>query len=248
VRGDASSLPSDAGAFAGLLKVIARIDSRPKVALLVLALVCVGPLVLTVQFFSDIHAGLTELLPKTAPSVRGLDVLQQRLGAQARLIVIAQSPHADANRRFITELGARLEKRRVPEARNIQVGIHEEGKWVRDHAPLLMPQAKFESVMTKLEDAVKRAKLAANPLYVDVGGEDNATAWKKLDDELEEEARKNDRFPNGYFELPDGSRVIAMISLNGDQTDLAPSDNLLRAVKEEAAAIRGNYPADLAVG
>jgi predicted RND superfamily exporter protein len=242
------SASSGSVAPAGLLRLIGRIDARPKTAALVLAVVCALPILLTVQFFSDIHAGLTELLPKNAPSVRALDEIHKRLGAQARLIVIAQSPHAEANRRFITELGARLERRHVPEARTIQVGIREEGKWVRNHAPLLMPKAKFDSVMTQLEDAVKRAKLAANPLYVDVGGEDNATAWKRLDDELEAEARTNDRFPNGYFELPDGSRVIAMISLSGDETDLEPSDNLLRAVKEETAAIRGNYPADMEVG
>jgi uncharacterized protein len=222
------------------------VDARPRAAAVLLLLLCAGPLLLTIRFFSDIRAGLTELLPPTAPSVRALEEVHARLGSQSRLAVIVESPDAPANRRFISELGERLKVRRLPEARLIQVGCFEECKWVRDHALLLMPQEKFDHLMDRIEDAVRRAKLRTTGLYVDIG--DDSGPWKDVQDEIETEARSNDRFPNGYFESPDGRRVVMLISLAGSEVELEPSAKLLDATKEEVAAIRSKYPADLVVG
>ena len=88
-----------------ILRVIEWIDARPGMAALILLAICAVPLFLTVKFFSDVRAGLTELLPHDAPAVRALEKLHDRLGAQSRLLVIIESPDGEANRRFLTELG-----------------------------------------------------------------------------------------------------------------------------------------------
>ena len=110
----------------------------------VFAVACGLPLFLTIQFFSDVRAGMTELLPQKAPARLALEELHDRLGAQSRLIVIAQGEDGDANRRFIKELGQRLEAAKLPEVKLIQIGCFEDCQWVRDHVLLLLDDKRFE--------------------------------------------------------------------------------------------------------
>lgn len=230
------------------LQFIQWVDARPKLAALLLALVCAYPLVLMAQFFSDVRAGFTELLPPEAPAVKAIEQIQKRLGSQTRLIVIVESPDGEANRRFVTELGARLAAKKLPEARNIQIGCHEECNWARDHILLLLPTDKFDQAIAQAEAAIKRAKLEANPLFVDIDDEPKEQVdEKKLEAQLEDELKKNDRFPNGFFELPGGKRVVMMILLAGSETEFDPALRLLTAVQGEVAALRPAYPKEMVV-
>ncbi len=91
-------------------------------------------------------------------------------------------------------------------------------------------------------------------MYVDLEGEEEQTpeekdaAQAKLKSKLEDAVRKADRFPNGYYETPDGKTALLMMSLEGSETELEPSMNLDRAVRAEVAAIRSKYPANMVVG
>lgn len=229
-------------------RLIEWIDRRPTRAALILALVCIYPLILTAQFFGDVRAGFTELLPPQAPAVKAIEAIQQRLGSQTRLIVIVESPDGDANRKFILELGQRVTDKKLPEAKNIQVGCHEECNWVRDHILLLLPTDKFDLAVEEAEKAIARAKLDANPLFVDLEDEPQAQVDEKaLQTQLEAELKRNDRFPTGFFELPGGKRVVMMILLGGSETELDPAVRLLTAVQTEVAAMRPAYPKDLVV-
>ncbi|MFT3836164.1 MAG: MMPL family transporter [Myxococcaceae bacterium] len=230
--------------------MIERIEARPKLAALILFLVCGLPLFLTVQFFGDVRAGMTELLPQKAPARLALEELHDRLGAQSRLIVIAQGEDGDANRRFIKELGQRLEAAKLPEVKLIQIGCFEDCQWVRDHVLLLLDDKRFESMLGQAEAGVKHAKAEANPLYVDI--EDDGSApkedpWKKLQQDIDEQSAANDRFPNGYFELPGGKRVVMLISLQGSETEFDPSKNLFDGTVKEVEAIRSKYPKEMVV-
>ncbi|MBS1153349.1 MAG: superfamily protein [Myxococcaceae bacterium] len=229
-----------------LLRLLQWVDSRPKLAALLLALVCAYPLVLTAQFFSDVRAGFTELLPSDAPAVGAINSIQKRLGSQTRLVVIVESPDGEANRRFIRELGQRLEARKLPEAKLIQIGCHEECEWARKRIALLLPTDKFDEAIGEAEKAVNRAKLEANPLFLDLEDSSPPDA-KELESRLEREIAANDRFPTGFFETPGGKRVVMMIQLAGSETEFDPAQRLLTAVQNEVAAMRPSYPKDQVV-
>jgi predicted exporter len=220
------------------------IDLRPKLAFLLLALASLPALALTVAFFSDVRSGLEELLPSSAPSVRALDRIHSRLGGKSHLTVIAQSPDAEANRRFISELTDRMSARKIPEARSIQGGCAVERKWLLDHAPLLAPEQEFEALDEDLNDAIDRAISRENPFFVDVDEPKDEAAFFA---DIEKRVHKDDRFPNGYFETPDGHTVVMIVWLEGSEVDLAPSANLLGAAEDEAAAIRAKYPPSMIV-
>ena len=218
----------------------------PRRATLLLFLASLPALVLTVLYFADVHAGLQDLLPAGSQSVRALDQIHARLGGQSHLTIIAHSPDADANRRFIDEIGARLEARHLPEVRSLQSHVRRERAWLEDRAPLLIPADRFAELVDKIEEAIRNAKAKANPLFVDLEG-DSQDAWGPLKKRIEEETQQKDRFPAGYLETTDGHTVVMLIWLEGSEVDLGPSDRLLRAAQDEAAAIRAKYPASLEV-
>jgi predicted RND superfamily exporter protein len=246
-------------------RAVERIDAQPRRWLFALGLACLPALILTAQFFADVRSNLEELLPKSARSVLALNSIHHRLGGKAHLTVIAESSDAAANRRFISELVERLEKRRLPEVRTIQGSVAKERQWVIDHAPLLLPSEKFDPLMDELEKAVVQAKKDANPLLVDIDDDDDsadgtgaasgagakkskpgAAAFQEFEKKLDEQPEVR-RFPNGYLETPDGHRVVALIWLEGSEVELGPSANLLAATQQEVAAIRGRYPASMVV-
>ena len=211
-----------------------------------MALACLPAIALTVLFFSDVRAGLEELLPRSAPSVRALETLHEHLGGKANLVVIAQSDKPEDNRGFITALTEALVKRNPPEARSIQGSVSAERKWIRDHAPMLLSDAEFERAMGEVDDAIESATARANPAFVSLDDkpEDPATTWRRIEAKFEEEGRARDRFPAGFLESEGGRTVVLIIWLEGSETELQPAERLLHAVKEEVAKLAPRFPMD----
>lgn len=228
-------------------RFVQGVCARPMRAALILLLACVPAVVLSVRYFIDIRAGLQELLPPSAPSVRALEQLHARFGGQSHLAVIAQSSDVDANHRFIDALAARLTALHLPEARSIQARVDAERTWAKDRAPLLLAPDKFDGIAHDLDDALRTAKLAANPLYVDLDDTPPKAKWDALDKRIDEETKGKDRFPHGYIESADGHTVVMLIWLEGSEVDFGPSARLLAAAQREVAALRPAYPKSMVV-
>jgi uncharacterized protein len=222
---------------------------RPRLAAALLAGLCVPALALTVRFFGHVEAGLQELLPRNTPAVRALELIHDRLGSQAHLKIIAESPDPSANRRFISALADRLQAARIPEVRSIQAHVKTERNWLKKRAPLLVSAARFEVVLGSVEDAVRASEREANPLYIDLDEEQEPARerWARVRRLVEQETATHDRFSNGFLETPDGRTVVAVVWLWGSEVDLAPSVRLLAAVKEAVAALRPAFSPSLLV-
>jgi len=231
-------------------RFVAAVFAHPRTAAAIITLALLPGIALDVQYFANVRTSLEDLLPKDAPSVRALDTIHAHLGGQSHLTVIAQSDDPAANRRFIDELGGRLLAHPPAEARSIEVRVTKERQWLLDHGALLMPQADFDRIADELDRAVHDAKVAANPFNLgldDDAGAAREKALKQVDAELKSALARYDRFPGGYFESKDGHIVVMLIWLQGSELELGPAQRLMAAVKREAAAIRGHYPANLTV-
>jgi predicted RND superfamily exporter protein len=217
---------------------------RPGRALILLLAACLPAVGLTINFFAHVEAGLQELLPRDAPTVRALDQIHDRLGSQSHLTVVVQSAAPETNRRFISALAARLSARKIPQIRSIQADVKGERAWLKGRAPLLLPAPKFEEVMGEVEAAVRASKTAANPLFVSVDEEREPAEkrWAGVRERVDRETASYDRFHNGYLETPDGKTVVMLIWLTGSEVDLGPSVRLLAAVKQEVDGLRGQFP------
>jgi hypothetical protein len=220
-------------------RYVTAVCAHPRRAALVMLVLCIAPAVLTVRFFSDIRAGLQELLPSNAPSVRALDEIHARLGGQSHVTVIAGSPDRAENRRFIDALAARITARKLPEVRSLQGNVAAERAWARARVPLLLPRDRFDHLIDSIDGWIKAAKLKANPLYVDLDDEDHGKPNGL--ETLRKEAADADRFPGGYLEMPDGTLVVLVIWLEGSEVDMEPSSRLMAAIEAEVAALAPGF-------
>ena len=230
------------GLYARYARLVIR---RPLISLLILSAICVPAVVLDVQFFQSIRTGLQDLLPADAPSVRSIDTIHARIGGESQLTVIAQSDDAMKNRAFIKELAQTLAAKHLPSIRYIQWNVDEERHWVTDHGALLMPQADFDRFSAQLDSAVHAAKAHNNPLAFDdasTASPSHREQWERLRDDLEKSGKARDRFPNGYFETPDGRTVVMLIWLQGSELELGPAEALHKAVASEVRDLLPRYP------
>jgi predicted RND superfamily exporter protein len=232
--------------YTGFVEFVCR---NPRRAAVLLALGCLPLLFLTVRFFGHVEAGLQELLPRDAPTVRALDQIHDRLGSQSHLTVVVESADPPNNRRFISELAEALRRRKIPELLSIQGNVKAERSWLRRRAPLLLPAEKFDTIFGEVEAAVAASKKEANPLFVSVDDdrEKSEERWARVRRVVEKETASYDRFQNGFLETVDGRTVVALIWLSGSEVDMGPSTRLLSAVEAEVATLRPHYPPALRV-
>ncbi|MFO0724764.1 MAG: MMPL family transporter [Myxococcota bacterium] len=227
---------------------IDAILSHPARAGAILILLAIPAVYFSALYFMNVKAGLEDLLPKDAKSVRDLEELHDRIGGVANFIVIAHGQDGEENRRFIGELGHRLDQKKLPEAKSIRYDVTAERKWIEAKAALLLDADRFDDIMERVEGGINDAKKKANPLLVDLEEKkDDQSGWKKLESDLEKESVKQDRFPRGFLETKDGSTVVLLIALNGSEVDIGPAAALAQGVEAEVAAIRGHYSAGLTV-
>ena len=229
--------------------------ARPRRAALLLIAACLPLLALSASFFSDIRAGLEELLPNGSPSVQALQTLHDRIGGKSTLTVIAHSQVPEDNRRFITELTARIEALHLAEIKTIQGSVAKERAWAMARAPLLLAKERFDPLMDDVENAIKQG--TTNALSLGLDDDDSAKpasapaqanpAFKDLEAKFDKELASNDRFPNGMLETSDGQDVVLLMWLQGSDLDLDVAVRLQRAVQHEVETIRAKYPAAMAV-
>jgi uncharacterized protein len=225
-------------------RYVSLVCARPKLAVLVLSLACIPALALTIAFFGHIEAGLQELLPPTAPSVRALNRLHALVGGKAHVAVIFRSPDRLANERFVSLFAERIEAAKLPEVRSVEGNVKTERAWLLRRAPLLIPRADFERLVTRFDDAIRVEKQRKNPLRLDLGEDEGPPRvdWKSLESEFDSATQAEDRFPSGYVETPDGRLVVAIIWLHGSEVDLAPAERLMADIHREIASLRPEFP------
>ena len=240
-RGKGRGLVGFLGLYRRFVDFVCR---RPGRALALLLLACVPAVALTINFFAHVEAGLQELLPRDAPTVKALEQIHARLGSQSHLTIVVQSAVPETNRRFITTLAGRLSARKIPEIRSIQADVKTERAWLKGRAPLLLPAPNFDEVMGEVEAAVAASKADANPLFVSLDEEREPAEkrWAAVRARVEKETAQYDRFKEGFLETRDGKTAVMLIWLVGSEVDMGPSTRLLHAVKQEVDGLRSQFP------
>lgn len=224
------------------------VDAAPRRAAVALTLALCVPLVLCVQYFTDVRAGVQDLLPDDDPAVRAIDALRRRFGGGAAgLIVLVRSPSPSENRRFVRDLGEALRARRMTLVRAVLYDVSAERDWIRARAPLLVPRETFDRVIGEARVAIDQAEREANPLFVPLDEETGKARLRRLRDETDREAARADRFPDGYLASRDGRTVLLRVTLAASDTDVGPARKLFESVRGEVDHLRPGFGRDLSV-
>lgn len=126
-----------------------------------------------------IDTNIADLLPSSYPSVKALDNLQNSVGGEEPLSVAIKSPSFYDNKRFAV---AFIPKAMQLYSTNIQAPFFKryefkkDTKILKDNALYLATNQELGEIKKYLQDELRKAKLKANPFYVDLGGDEDSTS------------------------------------------------------------------------
>lgn len=195
-----------------------------------------------------VKADFSNLLPPDAPSVAAMNRIADRIKVFGSLFVVVDAPDRATQERVTAEIMPLLEGIGGGLVANVTADDGPVRRFAWEHRYLLTPLADLEEARDALEERVKKKKLEANPLYIDLDDEDEGasaedeagarlkTLRKKLDD-LEREA--ND--PSGSLS-EDGRLIAITVRATFPAGDVSKSAKLVDAAEAIVAKLAPHYP------
>jgi predicted RND superfamily exporter protein len=202
-----------------------------------------------VAFHLPLKADLAELLPKDAPAVRDLHRLEARVAAQdtALILIVAKTPEqrAAAQADMAKRLAA-LPSRLVD---HVEADDAETRAFLRAHRHLFVSLEDLQAAHDALAERIKSAKLAADPLYVQIDDDLAAEDKKRTDDakhkldELDQKRKDAEaRFDKSSNVNADGTIGLIVLKTAFAKTDVAHGHELVELMRREQAAVMQAYP------
>ena len=151
---------------------------RNSLAIIAAHLALVAGAVYLILNYLPLRADFSYLLPQDAPAVRDLRKLEARVKASDTVLVVVEAPASAVREKAVHELVAGMQS--IP--RTLVEAIEADDTDVRAffsaRRHLFVPLPDLERARDVLDRKIKQAKLAANPLYIDVDEPDPAQLAK----------------------------------------------------------------------
>ncbi len=217
-----------------LLRPLILINYRYPFAVLFIAL----SLAVAAGFYATrlaIDTDLASLLPDHYESVQALERLRDSVGGETPLEVTINSPDFEANKAFAEALIPRameLYNNRLDDFYVNRYEYRRDVEVLRDYALYLSTEDEIDQVIDFLEDRLERARLEANPFFIDF--EDD---FDDEEDDEEERLREfeemyNELIPSEYPVNQDSSSLVLSFFPTGSQSDLTYIRSLFHAFED----------------
>lgn len=147
-----------------------------------------------IAFHLPLFADFSYLLPQDAPAVRDLRRLEARVKASDTTLAVVVAPSPGERAAVMTELGAGLRTLPSHLVERVIDDDSEARAFFKQHRHLFVPLGDLETAAAALEHQIKAAKLAANPLFIELDDAkpDDARDRQRLD-ELQAKRREAER-------------------------------------------------------
>ncbi len=191
-----------------------------------------------------IRSDLASLLPPSKRAVIDLNAIQERVRPFGTLRVVVECDDADVCARAGDALASRLEHLRPDLVAQFSSDDRASLQYAWDHRFLFAELADLEAARDALRERIDRAKLDANPMWVQIDDEEEPDPDADKLDDLEQQL--DDAEQAALHPPPRASRDGRLRLLNL-QTTFGPSDSvrahtLIRAVHHEVDAVRREVP------
>ncbi|CAN5887962.1 hypothetical protein BH11MYX3_BH11MYX3_23340 [soil metagenome] len=199
-----------------------------------------------VAFHLPLRADFANLLPADAPAVRDLHRLEQRVSARDKLLVLVVADRPDDRARAARALAARLRTLSPALVERVEDDDAIMRAFLGAHRQLYVPLADLEAARDALTTRVHHARLAANPLYVDLdepSPEDIAASTKRLDELRRRQRDAEAKLARSSLVSADGRTQLLVISTAFPRTDVDSCGALVAALEHERTAFAGDHPA-----
>ncbi len=199
-----------------------------------------------ILFHLPLRADFSYLLPQDAPSVRDLRKLEARVKASDTILVVVDAATPPDRAAVVTALASgirALPKDLVEHVTTDQVEIR---AFLETHRHLLVPLEDLVRARDVLSQRIDQAKLAANPLFIDLDEEKDPAAEAKAKQQLEELDTKRksaqaqlDRLSNVSA---DGTIAILQVRLPFRATNAAQGEKLIEKLEHLRAGVVATHP------
>ena len=204
-----------------------------------------------------IHGAVSHLLPRESRSVRDLLKLKQRVHVSgSALIVVAARDRA--TRRRVAQAAYRRCQAIDPSLLSeitIDDGVARRYGWRNRF--LFVDMADLQSAHDALQEKIRKAKLAANPGYIDLEDEDDDDATRQAADaELEaritrlreklDDAERGVKSPTAFVS-PDG-RVQVIVMRTSHNSGTTEASRLVASLREIVGDLRTEFGDDAEIG
>ncbi|MFP2911373.1 efflux RND transporter permease subunit [Pyxidicoccus sp. 3LFB2] len=177
----------------------------------------------------SLNANLVDLLPRSFQSVQDVHEMERRLGALGWVVVVGEGGDAASLQRFADDLAPKLEA--LPGVRYVE--SQRPSAFFRDRALYFLSEEDLKEVHRRLEARLAWEKQQANPLYVDLVGEE-APSLDFSDLEAKYGTNAGQRLSNGesdYYLDAKARRVVLLAKSETSSADLAFSRRIIGEVR-----------------
>jgi uncharacterized protein len=205
-------------------------------------LVLLGVSIYLIGWHLPLLADFAYLLPGDAPAVRDLRRIESRVKGADSLLVVVQAPSITARADAVRELAAGI--RRLPSSLIDQVEEDdvEVRDFIRANRHLYVPLEEIQKGRDTLRREIDAAKLAANPLYIDLADPEPATepgGLSKLRDKRREAEARLDR--SGHVSV-DGLVAMLEVRIAFGATDIVRGHQMLDGLEAIRAQVMATHP------
>jgi predicted RND superfamily exporter protein len=168
----------------------------------------------------EVRSDVLELLPRDSPGFQSFERRLERVGGNATILVVVESPERAANEKMIDALRAGLDAMvakdhadgRASTIASIESGTKGVRSFFEGNKWLYANLKDLEDADTKLDHQIAlKSGFVENLDDDDDEHAEHALGMDSFRDRFEKAAKERDDFPSGYFESADGRRVVLRV-------------------------------------
>jgi uncharacterized protein len=220
-----------------ILEALGRAQSRRPILFVLGALaiaVAAAPFAAQLRLNGD----FTALLPEDKPSVRDLDVIEERFGGKSTLTVMFEHPEVERLRDLVRSVAPRLEQRSDLPITAVDWSVRDFIEFAEANRFLYADIETLEELSDELQARLRYEMAKTNPLLVNLDEgppPDPEEVARKLEKTAEEAQTRMERYPEGLFQHPELPLVAVFIRTSIRGGDPSAVADLLSGLETEVA-------------
>jgi predicted RND superfamily exporter protein len=169
------------------------------------------------QLYKNLRTNFEELLPTTARSVLDLNEVTRRLPSIDNLAVLIFSKDASASKRFVIDLNRKLQELPKNTISSVEYEISKEIQFFKKRQALYMDLKDLSEVRDFIAERVEYEKELYNPLNIFRSDElpEPKLDFLALRQKYQGKSGSYERFPEGYYATPDGTKRAVLVYIPG---------------------------------
>jgi hypothetical protein len=185
-----------------------------------------------------IKSDLKALLPDNYQSVEELNKMLDRIGGVSSLIVVAESPNFEANKKFMDDLAVRLNQLPPETIRYIDYKADKVNEFYESNFLYYLNDGDLDRLYSSVERRIDYEKLRHSPIFIDLTDEDPLLSEIE---EIKERNSKNYSAPlqtiDNYYGGDWGRMLIMIIRPYGASLTVGRARTLISTVKGVVAEL-----------